>query len=207
MPARAADGDPQIFLSALAQDAATVLRDDGLNQATRAAAFRIILRRGFDVPAVSRFVLGRYWRRASHEQRTEFTQLFEDYLVAIYGRRLGSQLDNALNVTGHRADGESGAIVHSEFSAPNGPVIALDWRLKQRPEGWCVIDIMVEGVSMALAQRSEFTTVIRNSGGLVSGLLEKLRKKTQTLVLNQINSEKLSPTNAAVSSQYGIAHS
>ena len=60
VPARAADGDPQIFLSALAQGAATVLRDDGLNQATRTAAFRIILRRGFDVPAVSRFVLGRY---------------------------------------------------------------------------------------------------------------------------------------------------
>jgi phospholipid transport system substrate-binding protein len=202
MPAQASESDPQKFLSTLAREATTLLSDDGMDQAERAAAFRGLLRRGFDVAAVSRFVLGRYWRRASEPERIEFSQLFEDYIVANYGRRLGSKLDNALKITGHRADGPKGAIVHSQFGPKNGlkngTIIKLDWRLRRRATGWRVVDIMVEGVSMALAQRSEFATVIRSTGGQVAGLLVKLRKKTQTLALYDRESN---PTKAKIRTQ------
>ncbi len=57
---------------------------------------------------------------------------------------------------------------------------------------------MVEGVSLAMAQRSEFTSVIRSSGGQISGLLAKLRKKNQTLALNH---DDVSPASASVSTQ------
>lgn len=186
-PARSAGSDPEIFMRALASDAIAVLSNDTLDQASRAHAFRQLLRRGFDLPTVSRFVLGRYWRRAKEVEREEFVQLFEDYLVAIYGRRLGNFSRSGLRVTGHRASGADGAIVHSQIDPHNGPTINLAWRLKRQDDDWRVVDIMVEGVSLAIAQRSEFTTVIRNSGGRVSGLLVILRKKTQTLALRQID--------------------
>lgn len=210
MPAQASESDPRNFLTALVREATTLLSDDGLDRTERAAAFRNLLRRDFDVAAVSRFVLGRYWRRASSPERAEFTQLFEDYIVAIYGRRLGGNLDNALKITGHRPDGPKGAIVHSEFGpnndgsnvsnngVKNGIIIKLEWRLRRRAEGWRVVDIMVEGVSMALAQRSEFATVIRGTGGKVAGLLAKLRKKTQMLALHDRNSK---PTKTKISTQ------
>ncbi|MBT4488037.1 MAG: ABC transporter substrate-binding protein [Rhodospirillaceae bacterium] len=202
LPARAAETDPEKFLGALAHEAVTVLRRDDLEPASRAQEFRKLLRRGFDLPAVSRFVLGRYWRRASELERDEFTQLFEDYVVAIYGRRLGHHVGAELRVIGHRSDGENGAIVHSEIAPGKGSVIKLDWRLRQRINGWRVVDIMVEGVSLALAQRSEFATVIRSNGGQVSGLLEKLRKKTQMLALNQgDHTGNPRPTNATISTQ------
>jgi len=145
---------------------------------------RDLLRRDFDLPTIGRFVLGRYWRRASEAEPIEFVLLFEDYLVAIYGRRLGNYGSAGLTVTGHRADGNDDAIVYSKIESYNAPVILLDWRLKLREGGWRVVDIMVEGVSLAMAQRSEFTSVIGGSGGKVSGLLAKLRKKTQTVALN-----------------------
>ncbi|MDP6876841.1 MAG: ABC transporter substrate-binding protein [Alphaproteobacteria bacterium] len=198
LPARAAETNPQGFLRTLAADAFILLSDENLTPANRALAFRQLLRRDFDLPAVSRFVLGRYWRRASSAEQAEFTRLFEDYVVAIYGRRLGNYGSAGLIVTGHRDDGSDGAIVHSRIEPHNGPVIKLDWRMKKRGNGWRVIDIMVEGVSLAMAQRSEFATVIRSSGGRVSGLLTRLRKKTQTLALNQGTA---SPANASVSTQ------
>ena len=182
-PPRAAEPDPEKFLGALAREAIAVLSDDALDRAGREDAFRKLLRRGFDLPAVSRFVLGRYWRRANVMEREEFTELFEDYVVATYGRRLGRYGGYFLKVSGQRADGNNGAIVHSKIGAGKGPVIKVDWRLTRHAEGWRVVDIMVEGVSLALAQRSEFAAVIRGSGGRVSGLLAKLRKKTQTLAL------------------------
>ncbi len=198
LPARAAETDPADFLRALANDAIIVLSDDGLDQASRADAFRQVLRRGFDIPAVSRFVLGRYWRTASSVEQEEFIQLFEDYMVTVYARRLGNNGGINLTVTSQRADGTSGAIVHSKIKTVNGPAIKLDWRLKRGDHGWQVVDIMAEGVSLAMAQRSEFATVIRASGGKVSGLLVILRKKTQTLALNQGASR---PAGAIVSTQ------
>lgn len=62
LPARAAGLAPEDFMRTLASDAFAVLSDDTLDQASRAHAFRRFLRRGFDLPVVSRFVLGRYWR-------------------------------------------------------------------------------------------------------------------------------------------------
>ena len=62
----------------------------------------------------------------------------------------------------------------------------LDWRLKRRDGGWRVVDILVEGVSLTLAQRAEFTSVIRRGGGRISGLLLKMRNKTRTLAMNRV---------------------
>lgn len=197
-PAQAIETDPAIFLRTLADEAVTVLSDDRLDQASRAEAFRQVLRRGFNIPAVSRFVLGRYWRQASAAEKTEFIQLFEDYMVTVYGRRLGKDSGKFLTITGQRADGIRGAIVRSNIKRPNGPAILLDWRLKRGVHGWQVVDIIAEGISLALAQRSEFATVIRTNGGKVSGLLTRLRKKTQTLALRQ---GALPQTNAIVSTQ------
>lgn len=185
LPARAAGGDPADFIRALASEAVAVLSDDRLDPAGRSHAFRLLLRRGFDLPAVSRFVLGRHWHRANAGEREDFTQLFEDYVVATYGRRLGQQSRQVLTVNGQRADGVNGAIVHSQIVPDNGPAVKLDWRLKLREKGWRVVDIMVEGVSLAIAQRSEFSSVIRMNGGQVAVLLAKLRQKTQTLALRQ----------------------
>ncbi|MBT3491504.1 MAG: ABC transporter substrate-binding protein [Rhodospirillaceae bacterium] len=198
LPAQAAETDPQKFLRGLAADMHVVLTDDDLTSASRAHAFRQLLRRDFDLPAVGRFVLGRYWRRANEAEQSEFVRLFEDYIVAIYGRRLGNYGSGGLTVTGHRTDGNNGAVVHSKIEPHNAPVILLDWRLKLRESGWRVVDIMVEGVSLALAQRAEFTSVIRSSGGKVSGLLVKLRKKTQTVALSN---DAISPASGAVRTQ------
>ena len=188
VPARAAEGTPASFMQALATDALAVLSDETLDQNSRSRAFRQILRSRFDLPTISRFVLGRYWGRADAEEQEEFVQLFEDYLVAVYGRRLGHYVNHGLQFTGQRLSGANGdiegAVVHSRIDLGNGPGVKLDWRLIRHEDGWQVIDILVEGVSLAMAQRSEFASVIRGGGGRVSGLLGKLRKKTQMLAMN-----------------------
>ena len=112
--------------------------------------------------------------RANEVEREEFEQLFEDYLVAIYGGRMGNYGSSGFRVTGQRASGADGAIVRSRIESPDGPTIMLAWRLKRRGDDWRVLDIMVEGVSLAMVQRSEFTSVIRSSGGRVSGLLARI---------------------------------
>jgi len=75
----------------LDRDAVAVLGNEHLDQAGRTHAFRYFLRRGFDLSTVSRFVLSHHWRCSNSAGREDFIQLFEDYVVATYGRCLGHQ--------------------------------------------------------------------------------------------------------------------
>ena len=83
---------PQQFVDDLANKAFAVLRDDTLEDAARFQKFRALLREGVDLPRVGRFVLGKYWRRATPEQRSEYDSLFGDYVIASYA--LNDQRNN-----------------------------------------------------------------------------------------------------------------
>ena len=63
--------------------------------------------------------------------------------------------------------------------APNN--INVIWRLKKDGKTFKVIDINAEGVSMALTYRNEYSSVITNSGGKVSALIESIQKKVAEL--------------------------
>lgn len=179
-PAAAAPA-PQEVLRALADDALSVLTDQELSDADRQQAFRNLLQRGFDLDAISRFVLGRYWRRATSGEREVFATLFEDYIVATYAIRLGHYDRDMFQVTGTRAlDHADRVLVQSEIRPPDAPGISVGWRMHRSDGKWRITDIVVEGVSMAVAQRAEFASVIRSQGG-VDGLLMTLEAKTRHL--------------------------
>jgi len=173
-----AQSDPVEFLNGFSSKAIEVFAASQLNDEQRDAEFRRLLTNGFDVNAISRFVLGRHWRSATKEQRVEYRQLFEDFIVATYARRLSGQTEGSFVVGAVRERTEKRAIIASEVQRPKAESIAIDWRLRYKNGDWRIVDIAVEGISMAITQRSEFYAVISNNGGQVEGLLQKLREKT-----------------------------
>ena len=179
--AQAEPGEAGQFVRGLADDAIAVLSDENLTGEAREQAFRDLLRRGFDAPAVGRFVLGRYWNTADEGEREEFLQAFEDYVIATYARRLGRYGGEQLVIAGERPESNCNAIVVSRIELPDGPPIRVDWRLHQRDGSWRIIDIVVEQVSLLIAQRSEFASVIRANRGDVSALSKLLRQKVTQL--------------------------
>ena len=80
-------------------------------------------------------------------------------------------------IDGGRPKGKSGAIVSSRIIRRQGEPFHVEWRLRRGGEGWRIIDVVVEGVSMAVTHRSEFSSVIASRGGTVGGLLDVLRSK------------------------------
>ena len=67
-------------------------------------------------------------------------------------------------------------VVHADGQPP----VAADLRIREFGGELKIIDIIVEGVSMAAAQRSEVDAVIRKIG--VEGLLDNLRSRLAVLV-------------------------
>jgi phospholipid transport system substrate-binding protein len=176
-PAALAAADPAAVISNLGNRALEVLGKNA-TPAQRVARFQELFREDFDVPGIARFVLGRYWKTATPEQQKEFIKLFEDYIALVYSSQLAAYSGETLKVTGSRP-GPEGAIVASEIIRPTGaPPVKVEWHLTDRGGTYKIRDVAVDGISMAVTQRSEFAAVIQRSGGQVEGLITQLREKT-----------------------------
>ena len=177
------DEDPALtFIQGLGDQAVTSLRDNlDMPFEVREAAFRKVMVRGFDIPIVGRFVLGRHWRTATKEQRREYMSVFVDFIVRVYASRFdsyGGELFTARSVI----DDESGdKIVRAQIVRPSGgDPISVDFRVRKRDEGYKVIDISVEGISMLHTHRVEFASVVNRKG--IDGLLSDLRARVEAPV-------------------------
>lgn len=173
-----AEGRSSQFVERLGRDAITVLTDEGLSREARLAGFRQLLRDGFAIEAIGRFVLGRHWTQASGEQRAAFLVAFEDFVVNSYAARFSQYGGETLRIVDERADGESGHAVNSQIVRPSAPPIMVQWRVRDAEGGPKIVDVVIEGVSLAITQRSEFASVIQQNGGRIDPLIEQLRQKS-----------------------------
>jgi phospholipid transport system substrate-binding protein len=173
----AAAEDAAGFMNQLLNRAIEVLNGKA-SLAERRERFRQLFHADFDAPAIARFVLGRYWRQASAAERKEFLKLFEDYVVYVYTARLSDFSGEAFKVRGSRAD-QDAFIASTDIFGPRAAApLKVDWRLVSNDGGYKIADVVVEGVSLMVTERSEFASVIERHGGQVDRLLALMRQKT-----------------------------
>jgi len=172
--------DATKFVGDFAQKGIVEVLAANIANAEKQARFRELFKQYFDVPSIGRFVLGRYSRNVAPVDQQSFDSLFEDIIVYTWSRRFSEYNGQSLKVNSATNDGEDGAIVKSIVTDKHGEPISVDWRLRKRPEGYKGVDVIVAGVSMALAYRQEYTTVIAQRGGFM-GLLTQLQRQVDEL--------------------------
>ncbi len=166
------------FITRVTQDGIKFLKNEELTEAQRKKEFQKFLEENFDLKTIGRFALGRYWRSSSPEQKTSYLNLFEEMIVDVYSRRFSEYDSQSISVTNARAQGESDIQVTSKVIQKSGPDISLEWRVRKKKSGeFKIVDVIVEGVSMSLTQRSDFASVIQRGGGNVDVLIAHLDGK------------------------------
>jgi phospholipid transport system substrate-binding protein len=178
----AADG--QSFVRNLADKAISRLTSPTMSQGERESTFRELLDTHFDIPSMGRSALGRYWRVATPEEQNQYLSLFEDLIVATYAARFRDYGGENLDILGAaRSSGsdDNVVLVQSQISRNVAKPIRIDWRVAQASSDPKIVDVVIEGVSMILTQRSEFTSVIIRNGNKVAGLNSELDAKVKTL--------------------------
>ncbi|MDP6787603.1 MAG: ABC transporter substrate-binding protein [Rhodospirillales bacterium] len=172
----------ETFIASLADKAVQALTVEGAERAERVSRFRRLFNDHFAVHGIAKWVLGRYWRRASPDERGEYLILFEDMIVVSYVDRFASYTGEALAITKTVALNDESAMIYSEIVRPTGgPPVRVDWRVATEDGGLRIVDVVVEGTSMSTTLRSDFGSIIRREGGKVAGLLKVLRDKTKSL--------------------------
>lgn len=163
------------FVDNLAQEGIGFLGNKGMSHEDRKAAFKKLLGNKFDMQTIGRFALGRYWQTASPDQRKEYLNLFQSMTIEVYSQRFSDYQGQSLKVRGSRPEGKSDTLVNTVIVQDSGPEVKVDWRVRQKDGGYKVVDVIVEGVSMAVTQRSDFASVIQRGGGKLEVLLTHLR--------------------------------
>jgi phospholipid transport system substrate-binding protein len=174
--------DPGQFIDKLGEAAIHSLTAPNLNADERRQRFRDLLQRSFNVTGIGRFVLGRYWNTATEQEQQEYLKLFEELIVRTYADRFSEYSGEKFTVGKVQRDTERPkyATVFSTIARPGGQTVRVDWRVRQEDDQtWRVVDVVIEGVSMSITQRSEFASVIESKGGTVKALIDTLRQKVQ----------------------------
>ena len=175
--------DSGAFVKALGNRAIELLTSTQISDEEQATRFRTLLREGFAVDKIGRFVLGKYRRKATTEELKEFLELFENYIVSLYSsafRNYSGETFVVSRVVNTRNAHDTMVVTHINPETDPNPTKVV-FQVRNWKGVYKVLDIKIQGVSMILTQRDEFTGLIRNNGGKVAALISALRKKTKAL--------------------------
>ena len=178
-PAGAEDGMStqlaESFVQSVGDRAVEILRSCGREGASvDQEALGELIRAGFNIELIGRFVLGKYARKATTAQLGEYRRLYRDFFVDSYARQLCAFRGDRVTVLGSQPVGARDMMVETRVDR-DGQSLNASWRVRRSKGAYKIIDLVFDGVSMALSQRQEFAAIIVNGG--VERLLEVLRSK------------------------------
>lgn len=163
----------------------TILNSTTLGDDQRRAQFRDFMLSLTDARRIGMFTLGQYANSASKEDIEAFITAFSDYAVAVYESRLSKYKGQTLKVTGSVQRAADDVVVNTDVvnpGTPNAQPLKAAFRVRKTSEGRPIVtDIQVEGVWLALSQRSDFTGFLQQHGGRLPDLVTDLQRQTQLL--------------------------
>ena len=119
----------------------------------------------FDFEKMSSWVLGKYWRTATPDQRKRFVDEFRNLLVRTYAKSLSSYRDNKISYLPMRSSPQDTDVkVRTEVDQPGGFPIPIDYSLYLKGDEWKVYDVTIDGVSLVTNYRTTFANQIRQNG-------------------------------------------
>lgn len=163
------------FIEGLGARAVEVLRNQEISLEEREAQLREIVADSFDVQQIGRFVLDQAWESASEGERNEYLSLFSNYVLQTYTKRLGGYSGQTLRIDESNVYRERLALVKTTIVQDGGDDINVQWLVRKKDDVLRILDVVVDGKSMTLAQKNEFRAIIQREK--IGGLIQLLRLK------------------------------
>ena len=171
------------FIDTLSSAALKLATNTSLSSSERRKEIASILNQGFDMPWIARFVLGRNWRLATSQQRSDYLSLFQAIVEHTYSRQFTDYSGQKISVVGHKIGKRKYIFVLSRIYDPNKSNIniSVNWRLVPDGNSFKIVDVVIEGVSMGVTQRNEYASVLQRNGNSISALIKAMRQSLANL--------------------------
>lgn len=142
----------------------------------KSAQLRALVNNIVAVNQIGKFVLGRYWQVATPAQRSEYMQLFHQTLAYNITTQIRAY-KGVTFTTGRATPGPEGEMVSTEVSRQGQSPAHVQWVVDDVGGQPKIVDVVVEGTSLRVTERSEYSSVINDHGGQVSALLDAMKQQ------------------------------
>jgi phospholipid transport system substrate-binding protein len=134
----------------------------------------------FDLPFMSRAVLGRRWKALTEEQKKHWLDTFTQFTVANYAARMNRDNGQVFEVIGNRPADNNTLMVLTRVVDPKAEDVTLNYRMRTTEAGWKAIDIYAKGTVSELAlRRGEYAPLLKSEG--IDALLGSVERKVAEL--------------------------
>jgi len=179
--AQPADQSPEAMVKQVTTDVLDAIKEDkalqaGDKQKALALAEQKVLPH-LDFVEMTRLAAGRAWNTATPEQRERLVSAFRAMLVRTYANAIDVYRGQTMMVEPSRVPATATeATVRNRYMSPGRRPTPVDYLMRKGADGWKIYDIVVDGISLVLTYRSQFSDAA-NSGGM-EGLIAQLQQKT-----------------------------
>ena len=116
-------------------------------------------------------------KNLTEKKKIEYLEIFTKYFLKTFSIRLAQYSDPKIVVKSQKKLNEKYTMVSSTLIATEDkPEVTIDWRVVTKdPDNPLIIDVVIEGVSLAKVQKEEFYSIIQSNDGNINALFENLR--------------------------------
>jgi len=159
---------------------ATMKVGSAIGFAGRSERLAPAIRRAFDLPLMTRLMVGPQWPNLTAGQQEQLVAAFSEFSIATYANRFDDYSGERFEVDPAPSATSNGVIVHSRLIKTDGDAVQIDYLMRDNNAGWQIIDVYLSGTVSELAtRRSEFSAVLRRGGA--DALVDVLQKKAAQL--------------------------
>lgn len=151
-----------------------------VSQQVKDERFEKLFNKALDLNFIGQFVLGRYWRTATPQQKKDFIAVYRKLNIKTWSARFDEFKGKDFKFVGTTPSNSKNQIfVNSTVDMGEGEPAKVVWRVKQNADNFKIVDIIIENVSLAITARNEYTAFIKNHNGDIDALIANLKEKTK----------------------------
>ena len=169
--------EPKEFVQSVANEASLILTNNSTKE-QKIEELKSIAKKSVDFRGIGYYSLGAHRKNLSDDKKKEYLNIFEKYFLKSFSSRLAEYTDPKIRVDSQKKLNEKYTIVSSILLATEKkPEVKIDWRIiTKNPDKPLIIDVVIEGVSLAKVQKEEFNSIIQGNNGDINALLTSLKE-------------------------------
>ena len=169
--------EPKDFVQSTIDKASEILSSES-SKDEKIVQLRDIAKNTVDIRGIGFYSLGSHRKSLDSDQKKEYLKIFEQYFLKSFSSRLAEYSDPKIRVDSQEKLNEKYTMVSSTLLAGDDkPEVKIDWRIVTKdPNNPLIIDVVIEGVSLAKVQKEEFNSIIQSNNGDIKVLFSTLQE-------------------------------
>ena len=169
--------EPKDFVQSTIDMASEILSSES-SKDEKIVQLRDIAKNTVDIRGIGFYSLGSHRKSLDSDQKKEYLKIFEQYFLKSFSSRLAEYSDPKIRVDSQEKLNEKYTMVSSTLLAGDDkPEVKIGWRIVTKdPNNPLIIDVVIEGVSLAKVQKEEFNSIIQSNSGDIKVLFTTLQE-------------------------------